>query len=280
MTIRKLAASIPARVALIAWTIIVLAPFVLIMLLSLRSNSDIYEHPLGIGGSYHLDNYATTWSGSATGTGMSTYLINTGIAAGVGLAVSLGIGTTGAFFATKLTRKGQNLFVSIFLVAQVVPFVLLLVPYFQAYNALVILNQPAAVGVAYGALALPTVALVMHSYFVDFPAEILEASAIDGLSSFRTYIMMVLPLSKGALTAGGLLVLIFIWGEAQLGVVLLQLSSSQTVSVGMLGFIDTFTTNYGAMFAGLSIATVPLILIYLVFQRFVTKGIALGGVNR
>jgi raffinose/stachyose/melibiose transport system permease protein len=278
--IRKLAATVPARLALMVWTILALAPFVLIFLLSLRTNSDIYKYPLGIGGDYHIDNYPTTWNGTVTGVGMSRYLINTSVAAAVGLAVSLSFGATAAFFATKLTVKVQRRFVTVFLVAQVVPFVLLLVPYFQAYNALLLLSQPAAVGVAYGALALPTVVLVMHSYFTDFPSEILEANAIDGLSVFRSYILMVIPLSKGALTAAGLLVLIYIWGEAQLGVVLLQDGSSQTVSVGMLGYTDNFVTDFGAMFAGLSIATLPLILIYLIFQRFVTKGIALGGVSR
>jgi raffinose/stachyose/melibiose transport system permease protein len=280
MSIGKLAATIPGRVALILWTILALAPFVLIALLSFRSNTDIYKYPLGVGGSYHPENYAITWSGSSLGVGMSDYLRNTGIAAVVGLAVALSVGATAAFFATKLTRKARDLFIGVFLAAQVVPFVVIVVPYFQAYNALLLLSNPGAIGVAYGVLSLPTVVLVMHSYFSDFPTEILEANAVDGLSEFRSYIVMVLPLSKAALIAAGMLVLIFIWGEAQLGVVLLQDATSQTVSVGMLGYQGTFVTNLGALFAGLSIAMVPLIVIYLIFQRFVTKGVALGGVSK
>jgi ABC-type glycerol-3-phosphate transport system permease component len=280
MPSRKLAATIPGRIALVLWTILALAPFVLIVLLSFRSNTDIYKYPLGVGGSYHPENYAMTWTGTSLGVGMADYLRNTGIAAGVGLAVSLSIGATAAFFATKLTHKAQDLFIGVFLAAQAVPFVVIVVPYFQAYNALLLLSQPAAIGVAYGVLALPTVVLVMHSYFRDFPTEILEANAVDGLSEFRSYVMTVIPLSKAALIAAGMLVLIFIWGEAQLGVVLLQDANSQTVSVGMLGYQGTFVTNLGALFAGLSIAMVPLIIIYLIFQRFVTKGVALGGVSR
>jgi raffinose/stachyose/melibiose transport system permease protein len=280
MAIRSFAATLPGRVALILWTILALAPFVLIVLLSFRSNTDIYKYPLGVGGTYHPENYAMTWNGTTLGVGMADYLRNTGIAAGVGLAVSLAVGSTAAFFATKLTRKARDVFIALFLAAQVVPFVVIVVPYFQAFNALYLLSQPAALGVVYGVLALPTVVLVMHSYFSDFPTEILEANAVDGLSEFRSYIVMVLPLSKAALIAAGMLVLIFIWGEAQLGVVLLQDGTSQTVSVGMLGYEGTFVTNLGALFAGLSIAMVPLIVVYLVFQRFVTKGVALGGVSK
>jgi raffinose/stachyose/melibiose transport system permease protein len=280
MSIRSLAATIPGRVALVLWTILALAPFVLIVLLSFRSNTDIYKYPLGIGGSYHAENYVITWNGTTLGVGMANYLENTGIAAGVGLAVALSFGATAAFFATKLTQKARDIFIALFLTAQVVPFVVIVVPYFQTFNALLLLSHPAAIGVAYGVLSLPTVVLVMHSYFSDFPTEILEANAVDGLSEFRSFIIMVLPLSKAALIASGMLVLIFIWGEAQLGVVLLQDATSQTVSVGMLGYEGTFVTNLGALFAGLSIAMLPLIILYLIFQRFVTKGIALGGVSK
>ena len=69
-------------------------------------------------------------------------------------------------------------------------------------------------------------------------------------------------------------------GETQLGIVLLQTPSSQTVAVGVLGFQGEFVTGYGPIFAGLSIATIPVIILYLGFNRFVRKGIALGGVFR
>lgn len=72
----------------------------------------------------------------------------------------------------------------------------------------------------------------------------------------------------------------FIWGETQLSIVLLQSPSSRTVPVGLLDFQGQFGNNMGAIFAGLTLSTVPLIVIYLVFQRSITKGVALGGVFR
>lgn len=268
------------QILLIAWTLLTLLPFLLIAVSSLRDNAGLFNYPLGIGGSYHPSNYATAWKGPSGTTGMVTYFRNTGLAAVVALLVTLTFGTTAAYFATKLSQRSRSAFLAVFLGGQVVPFVLILVPYFQVFNALSILSNPAALGVAYGVLTLPTTVLVLNSFFTDFPQELIEAATVDGLGEFSAYLRIVLPLSKGAITAVGMLALIYVWGEAQLGVVLLQSPQSQTVTVGLLGFQGQFTSDLGPLFAGLSIASIPVIVIYLIFNRFITKGIALGGVFR
>ncbi len=265
---------------LIVWTILAIVPFILIVLFSFRNNTGIYSHPFGIGGSYELKNYTSAIKGPADAAGVLTYTLNTAIAAVVALVVNLAAGSTAAYFATKLSRRLRQLFVGIFVVGQVIPQVLFIIPYFQVYNAVGMLSNPPAIGVAYGVLALPTTVLILHSYFADFPGELIEAATVDGLSEFKAYLRIVLPLSKGALTAVGMLALIYVWGEAQLGIVLLQSASSQTLTVGMLNFQGQFSSNLGPIFAGLSIGSIPLIVLYLIFNRFVTKGIALGGVFR
>jgi raffinose/stachyose/melibiose transport system permease protein len=265
---------------LVIWTALTLIPFLLIFLFSLRDNADIFAHPLGFGGTYTFSNYPTAWVGPSASAGMVDYFRNTFVAAGVALVVTLCVGSTAAYFATKLTQRTRSLFLAVFLGSSVVPFVLLLVPYFQVFNAASLLSQPWAIGVAYGVLTLPTTVLVLNSYYVDFPQELIEAATVDGLGEFAAYIRIVLPLSKGALSAVGMLALIYVWGEAQLGIVLLQDSSSQTVTVGMLGFQGEFISSLGPLFAGLSLATVPVVAVYLIFNRYITKGIALGGVFR
>ena len=279
-SIRRTLLAFPGRLLLIFWTVLTLAPFVLIFLLSFRTNADVFNYPLGFGGSFNPENYATAWNGDVLAAPMSSYFVNTGIAAGAAIVLSLGVGSLAAYFATKLAPRAKAAFLAIFLVAQVVPFILIVIPYFQVFNFFGLLSNPLATGAIYGVLALPTTVLVMHAFFSDFPVELAEAAACDGLSEMRVFIQIVMPLSKGSVFAVGMLNLIYVWGEAQLGVVLLQDPSSQTVSVGMLGFQGMYQTNFGALFAGLSIAAIPLIVIYLIFNRTITKGIALGGVSR
>ena len=277
---RRLVRSVAAQIPLLAWTLLTVVPFVLILLLSFRNNADQFAHPLGIGGHYELQNYKTAWAGQPGTAGMAAYFQNTVLAAAAALMISLAFGSTAAYFATKMSPRVRQWFLRAFLLGSVVPFVLLLIPYYQTYNALGIINSPTALGLIYGVLALPTTVLILHSYYSDFPAELIDAAAVDGLGEFGAYLRVVLPLSKGALTAVGITTLVYVWGEAQIGIVLLQQPAKQTVAVGMLSFQGQFTSSLGPLFAGLSIATIPVIILYLVFNRYVSKGIALGGVFR
>ena len=265
------------RAGLVGWSALVLVPFVLIVLLSLRSNADIYNNGLGLGGELRFGNYRTAWEGVSSSGGMATYLQNSVIVAVTSLIVTLVAGVTSAYFSTHLRPRRRQWFLRVFVFATVIPLVLMIVPFYQFFNVVGVLNQPVAVGVVYGAIALPTTVLVMHSFFADFPRELLEAAAVDGIGPWRTYVQLVLPLSKGAITAVGMLALIFVWGETQLGVVLLQSPGSQTIPVGLLSFQGQFTSDLGALFAGLSIASIPIMILYLIFNRQVSKGIALGG---
>ena len=157
---------------------------------------------------------------------------------------------------------------------------MLVIPYFKAYNQFGLLNKPIVTGVAYGVLAIPTTFLLMNRFFLDFPREVLEAGLLDGLSNSKIFRKLVLPLSVGQIVSVGILTLIWAWGDSQIAIVLLQSQSAQPISVGMLSFAADFTTNLGATFAGLSMAAIPPIILYVILSKYVTKGIALGGITK
>lgn len=272
--------TVPGHFLLVCWTGIVLVPFILITLLAFRPEQGIFAHPLGIGGGFTLNSFATAWRGPSGGTGLAVYLANSGIIAILALATNLVISSPAAFFATRLSAWLRRWFVRVFLIAGVVPVVLLVIPLFEVFDTLNLVNSPEALAVAYGVISAPTSVLVLHAFFGDFPRDLLEAGSIDGLGLFGTFLRIVLPLSRGAIVGVSLLALIFVWGEAQIGITILQSPDSQSVPVGMLGFQGQFTVQLGPIFAGLAIASIPIIIVYLAFHRSVTKGIALGGVFR
>jgi raffinose/stachyose/melibiose transport system permease protein len=266
--------------AMIAWSLLGIVPFLLILMLSLRTNQGIFTSPLSLSGPYAPGNYQQAWDGPAGTAGMVSYFSNTLMAAAVTLVVALTLGSAVAYFTTRLKPKSQQWILRIFLVGTVVPFVLIIIPLYEGYNALNLLDNPASLGIAYGALALPTTVLILYSFYTDFPKELIEAAEVDGLKDYAIYFRIVLPLSKAALTAVGILTLVYVWSEAQVGIVLLEQSQNQTVAVGVLGFQGQYLSSFGPMFAGLSIATIPVLILYLIFHRYITKGIALGGAFR
>ena len=153
-------------------------------------------------------------------------------------------------------------------------------PFFQIFNALGVLSSPAALGLLYAGLCLPVTILVLHAFFLEFPRELIEAAALDGLGPYRTFSKIVVRLSLAPLLAISLLNIIWVWGETQIGLVLLQAPGSQTIPVGILTFQNALKANPGPIFAGLTLATIPLAVIYLVFHRVINRGITMGGVIR
>ncbi|MFK0241172.1 carbohydrate ABC transporter permease [Microbacterium sp. NPDC090281] len=277
MTLRSTLGRSSAQFGLVAWTVLAIIPFVLIVLLSFRNNGDITTSGLGLGGDLTLDGYREAWLGASGSGAMSVFFVNSMIVAASALIVNLAAGVTAAYFISHATPRRQAWYLRIVLAATVMPIIVLLVPLYQGFNAVGLVNNPVAVGIAYGALGLPSTMLICAAAFADFPKELLEAASIDGMGPWRTYLTIVLPLSRGVIVAVGILSLINVWGETQLGVVLLQSPDSQTIPLGLLSFQSQFTSNFTAIFAGLAMGTIPIILVFLVFQRYVTKGIALGG---
>ena len=264
----------------IAWSLVVLIPFLSIALLSFRTQTAIYLSPFGIKGGFDPSNYSTAWNGPSGGVPLYRYLLNSLIAAAVCILVGLGAGSTAAFRISRMDGRGRQRWRRIFLIGALVPIVVLILPLFMAADRLGLLDSAAVLGVVYGALSLPTIILILESYFEGFPMELTEAARLDGLSNPMAFLRIVLPLSRGALVSVSMLVLIFVWSEAQLGVVLLGAPTSQTVAVGMLGFVSMYSSNTAAMFAGLSVAVIPILGLYIAFNKQVMSSVTIGGTMR
>jgi ABC-type glycerol-3-phosphate transport system permease component len=263
------------------WSLLCALPFILIILLAFKSNTDIFTNPLGIFNvQWNPANFAEAWNGPTGGQPFYLYLINSVVVAVIAVAGCVLIGSFTAYFATLATPRMRAIVIRCFLVGTTLPLIMLLIPYYSAFSALGALSSPVSLGVVYAALCLPTCVLILHSFYLGFPPELREAAALDGLGIVQTFIRVVLPLSKGPITAVAMVNGFFVWGETQLAIVLLQDPGSRTIPVGLLDFQGQFSADTGAIFAGLTLATIPIIIIYLVFNRSVAKGVALGGVFR
>lgn len=261
-------------------TAVIVLPFLFILLLSFRSMADIFRNPLGLTGTWVPENFARAWNGPPGGTGFGHYFLNSLVVAVVAVVLAALIGAVAAYFVSLLPGRWRARVLMIPLIATIVPTIALLIPFFQVFSAWGLLNNPVAVGVLYAGLSLPMTVLILHAFFVDFPSELREAGAIDGLGHFRTFARIVVPLSKPSLLAVSLLNLIWVWGETQIAIVLLQKATSQTIPVGVLTFQSSFMSDLGPIFAGLSLATIPVLVVYFTFNKTISQGVSMGGTFR
>jgi ABC-type glycerol-3-phosphate transport system permease component len=275
------------RVSFTAWsvlklgaTIVVVLPFLFILLLSFRSMTDIFRNPLGLTGNWMPENFVRAWNGPPGGTGFANYFLNSIIVVAVAVIVAAVFGALAAYFVSLLPGKWRARILMLPLIATIIPTVALLIPFFQVFNAWGLINSPIALGILYAGLCLPMTILILHAFFVDFPPELREAAAIDGLGHLTTFSRIVVPLSQPSLLAVSLLNLIWVWGETQIAIVLMQKAASQTIPVGVLTFQSTFMSDLGPIFAGLSLATLPVMVVYFVFNKTISRGVSMGGTFR
>lgn len=264
---------------LLAWTAITVIPFLSMLLLSLHPTNDIFAHPLGLGGRWVLSNYADAWHGAVGGAPLSTYIVNSLLVALCSLAIGVTCGSLAGYGLARATRGLSNVVSRVMVLALSVPLVVALIPTFELLGKYRLLNSVLGISLVYAAFMTPTIALIMRSVFAAVPKELLEAAKIDGYGEFAALLRVVLPISKGGFISVSLLGLIFVWSEVQFAVVLLTRPQNRTLSVGLLSFQGQFVSNQGAFFAGLVIATFPIVILFLIFQRYVTSGITLGALK-
>ncbi|MGW3462274.1 carbohydrate ABC transporter permease [Streptomyces olivaceoviridis] len=264
---------------LLVWTLVTLVPFLSMLLLSLHPTADVYAHPLGLDGRWTLSNYASAWRGTVGGAPLSTYLVNSVLVTAFSLAIGVICGGLAGYGMARATRRLSGAVSRVMVLALSIPLVVTLIPTFELLGRYRLLNSVLGISLVYAAFITPTIALIMRSVFAAVPRELLEAARIDGCGECAALMRIVLPVSKGGFVSVAMLGLIFVWSEVQFGVVLLTRPQSRTLSVGLLSFQGQFVSDQGAFFAGLAMATFPVVVLFLIFQRYVTSGITLGALK-
>jgi ABC-type glycerol-3-phosphate transport system permease component len=261
------------------WALVQFVPVMLIFYSSFRSTQAIFANPLGVGG-FEVSNFSLAWHGAAGTVGFSTYLRNTAAITVLAVLFGLSSGTLAAYgISRQRAARWSRILYALFLFALAMPYEILVIPLYQLLEKFQLLNSDLGAGLVYGALLVPTTAVIMRAFFDAFPPELLEAARVDGASEIRTFARIVLPLTRGGLLGVLVLSIVYIWGEVELAVIMLTLPQAQTVAVGMLSFQGQYFTNEGALFAGLTLASLPLIVLYAIFQRYVTRGLAAGALK-
>ncbi len=258
-------------------------PFLFIILLSFRSMADIFRNPLGFTGNWVPENFARAWNGPPGGTGFGHYFVNSLVVAFVAVVLAATDRRPSRPTSSRCCLAAGGRECSMMpLIATIVPTIALLIPFFQVFSAWGMLNNPVG---GRGALRRVVPADDGRSSCTRSSstsrATLREAGAIDGLGHF-THVRRASSFRSRSrrCSAVSLLNLIWVWGETQIAIVLLQRASSQTIPVGVLTFQSSFMSDLGPIFAGLSLATIPVLIVYFTFNKTISQGVSMGGTFR
>jgi ABC-type glycerol-3-phosphate transport system permease component len=184
-----------------------------------------------------------------------------------------------AFAFAKMEFKGRRRIFNLFIPLMSIPPVVMLIPQFKIMSAINLINNAWSVIILYIGIMMPLTVYLMRNYFITLPNALLEAAKVDGASHFQVIIRIILPLSVPVMFTALMVNGVWAWNELLIALVFLQREELRTLIVGITIFKSRFSLNVPVIMAGLTIATIPVIILYLFGQKYLVAGLLAGAIK-
>ncbi len=207
------------------------------------------------------------------------YFLNSLLVTAITILGVLVISATAAYALERMIWKAREAFLKTILLGLMVPIHAALLPLFLVLSRLHILNSYAALIIPYIAFGIPMAVYLFTSFFASIPREMEEAAAIDGAGIYKIFFVVIFPLIKPALATVSIFTFISTWNELMFAVTFVNKAQYKTLTVGIMSMVGAYTTKWGEIGAGLMIATIPTIIIYLLLSKQVQDSLVAGAVK-
>jgi ABC-type glycerol-3-phosphate transport system permease component len=213
------------------------------------------------------------------GGSLFRWLANSAIFTAASVLISTALAALCAYPLSLMRWRPSRWLLTVMIALMVIPPIVLIVPLFQMVVQVNQLSTYRSVIVIYTGIMLPFSTFLLVSFFSTIPRSLLEAARIDGASTWRTFRSVVLPLGLPAIVTVITVQSLWVWNEVLIAVVFLQKESLRTLMVGLTIFNGRYQVDVPIVMAGMLLGTIPMLLVYLVGQRFFIRGITAGGVK-
>ncbi len=263
--------------ALISYTLIALFPVFLTLVNSFKTRNAIFREPMAIPtpSTFSLVGYETVLKqGDFIG-----YFQNSLIVTVVSIALVLLFGAMAAFALSEYRFRG-NLLMGLYLALGImIPIRLGTVAILQGMVAAGLVNTLTALVLVYTAQGLPLAIFILSEFMRTVSDDLKNAGRIDGLSEYAIFFRLVLPLVRPAMATVAVFTMIPIWNDLWFPLILAPGEATKTVTLGAQMFIGQFVTNWNAVLSALSLAILPVLVLYVIFSRQLIRGITSGAVK-
>jgi len=273
LIIRKLILSI----IMLVLALLVVYPFVLMFTSSFKPLNEIYQYPPKLWSeNASLINYKKVLF--EQNPPFWKYVNNTMIVTLISVAGTIITASLGGYAFAKMKFKGRDALFLLYLATMMVPFQALMVPQFLLFKTLGIFNTLGAL--IFPRLFTPLGTFLMRQYFTDIPNEIIEAGEIDGASEFKIFRALVFPLAKPAAATVVILNFVWRWNDYEAPLIFISSKNLYTLTVGLTNFIDDAgMAAENMVMSGAVIATIPILIIYIMGQKYIIEGMTAGSVK-
>ncbi|MDO7266561.1 carbohydrate ABC transporter permease [Shouchella clausii] len=257
--------------------LITVYPVIWLLLSSLKEPSEFMTNSMNaLPEGFYLGNYVEAWK---TGN-MGIYFRNSIFVTFPALIGIILFGSMAAFAIEKLRWKLKNVVMLLFLAGIMIPVQIVLLPLFQIYFNINLLNSLFGLGLVYLVFGLPLTIFLFASYFKSMPNELMEAAVVDGASIYQIFFTLAFPLLKNAIVTVALVQFFFVWNDLIFAMSFIRDTDLRTIQTGLMGFAGEYgQREWGPTFASIALAVVPILLLYTFLNKLVMKGMTSGAVK-
>ncbi len=261
-------------VALIAGALIMMLPFLYTVTTALKPNAFVFE-PRFLPENPTLDNFVRAWSTN----NFQLYFLNSLKIAVLTTILTVTVAATQAYAFARLRFPGKDVLFTIYLVTMMIPGMLLIIPQFIQARSFGLINTHLGLILIYVVGSIPFQTFLLRAFFERIPRELEEAAYIDGASRFGTFWRIAVPLAAPGLGTAAIFAFLGSWDEFTWALTIISDVQLRTLPIAIRMFQGQNATQWGLVFAAALIAIVPVIIVFVAFQRTFVKGIAAGGVK-
>lgn len=262
---------------LLGYTVIALWPIFLILINSFKTRKAIFRDPMGLPtpDTFTLIGFVKVFEKSS----FDLYFLNSITVTVVTLVVVLLTGAMAAWALSEYRFKGSTWLALYLAIGIMVPIRLGSVSILQLIVDLNLINTLTALILVYTAQSLPLTIFILNEFMQQIPKDLKEAARCDGISEYTIFFQIILPLTRPAIATVGVFTMVPIWNDLWFPLILAPSDGTQTITLGVQQFIGQYVTDWNSVLASLTMAIVPVLILYLLLSRQLIRGITAGAVK-
>ncbi|MHA7189495.1 carbohydrate ABC transporter permease [Arthrobacter sp. MDT2-16] len=256
---------------LLALAVVVIYPLLWMTLNGFKTNAELFGNPFALPVELRWENYANAWN-----RGVGNYLMVSVLVTVTSTIATVFIGAWAAYGLTRIKIPFSRTFLIVILAGLMLAPTVALIPLVRMFQALGLYNTFWALLILYTAFRIPFTVFLIRAYMMDLPVQIDEAAAVDGASRARAFWQIILPMCKPIIVSTVILNILFTWNEYLFAMVFTSGGDFQTLPVGLTNLMAKHGTDYPVVFAGMVMAALPMVVLFIAGQRYFIRGLADG----
>ncbi|RKP47302.1 carbohydrate ABC transporter permease [Cohnella endophytica] len=252
------------------YALISIYPLIWMVFYSLKNNDEIFvTNPFGFPTKFHFENYEAAWKSFK----VPVYFMNSVIVSCMAVFGAVALAVLFAYAAARMRWRFQDTARIYMLIGLFIPVQVIMIPLAVLMRDFHLVNSLFSLIVPYIAFNLSFTTMVFYGFFRTIPLELEESACMDGASIYRTFFSIMLPIIRPAIATMIIFVFLAAWNEFPIALIMISKETLKTLPLGLLFFQGQFTTDWGAMGAAMTIASLPTVLVYVFFSEQVENAL-------